>query len=93
MESHFFGRPRFFFPVRGSIGLLPLGRGTPFSSTILRFGAGTEPSGRGFGGLPLFFFPVSGSMRFSACPSPPPEWDNMCAGYPSLFSWDDPMGS
>ena len=63
--SDFFGRPRFFFPVTGSIGFDPFGSGLPNSSTLLRFGAGNVPSGRGFGGRPRRFFPVNGSIRSS----------------------------
>ena len=63
--SDFFGLPRFFFPVTGSMGLEPFGSGLPNSSTRLRLGAGILPSGRGLGGRPRLFFPVRGSIRSS----------------------------
>ena len=66
--SDFLGRPLFFFPVTGSIGLFPLGNGLPNSSTLRLLGAGKDPSGLGLGGRPLLFFPVSGSI-LGSCPS------------------------
>ena len=63
--SAFLGRPRFFLPVAGSIGLLPRGMGLPFSSTTRRLGGGRLPSARGLGGRPRRFRPVKGSKRMS----------------------------
>ncbi len=72
-RSLFFGRPRFFFPVSGSIGLEPRGIGFPCSSTPRFRGAdGTPPSGRGLGGRPRFFFPVTGSIRGGSEPAERP---------------------
>lgn len=63
--SHFLGLPRFFLPVKGSMGLLPLGTGFPSASKMRLLGGGTVPSGLGLGGRPRRFLPVTGSIRMS----------------------------
>ena len=48
------------------MGFEPLGMGRPSAPKItLRFGGGSVPSARGFGGRPRRFLPVSGSTRTS----------------------------